>query len=41
MLGQAIVEHIAGIDRHLITPLDEADRAALGVALTKITEGSC
>lgn len=41
MLDQAIVEHIEGIDRHLMTPLDVADRAVLVVALTKIAEGGC
>jgi MarR family 2-MHQ and catechol resistance regulon transcriptional repressor len=35
-LGRAIGEHIEGIDRHLITPLDEDDRAALVVALSKL-----
>jgi MarR family transcriptional regulator, 2-MHQ and catechol-resistance regulon repressor len=35
-LRQAIGQHIEGIDRHLITPLDEADRVALTVALSKL-----
>jgi MarR family transcriptional regulator, 2-MHQ and catechol-resistance regulon repressor len=41
MLDQAIVQHIDGIDRHLITPLDEADRTALARALTKLADGGC
>jgi len=40
-LGQAIGEHIEGIDRHLIAPLDEADRAALTLALTKLLHTGC
>ena len=36
MLGRAIGAHIEGIDRHLIAPLDESDRAALTMALTKL-----
>jgi MarR family 2-MHQ and catechol resistance regulon transcriptional repressor len=35
-LHLAIGEHIEGIDRHLMAPLDEADRAALAVALSKL-----
>lgn len=35
-LKDAIAEHIEGIDRHLMTPLDETDRAALSVALSKL-----
>jgi DNA-binding MarR family transcriptional regulator len=35
-LQHAIGEHIEGIDRHLITPLDDADRVALTVALSKL-----
>jgi MarR family transcriptional regulator, 2-MHQ and catechol-resistance regulon repressor len=35
-LSHAIGEHIEGIDRHLMAPLNEADRAALAVALTKL-----
>src|SRR6202789_519724 len=37
MLGQAIGAHIDGIERHLMAPLNEHDRAALTVALTKLT----
>jgi MarR family transcriptional regulator, 2-MHQ and catechol-resistance regulon repressor len=40
-LRQAITEHIEGIDRHLIAPLEEADRAALRVALSKLLRRSC
>jgi DNA-binding MarR family transcriptional regulator len=36
ILSQAIGEHIEGIDRHLMAPLDEADRAALSAALSKL-----
>jgi MarR family 2-MHQ and catechol resistance regulon transcriptional repressor len=36
MLHRAIGEHIEGIDRHLIAPLNEADRTALSVALSKL-----
>jgi MarR family 2-MHQ and catechol resistance regulon transcriptional repressor len=35
-LLRAIGEHIEGIDRHLIAPLDTTDRAALSVALSKL-----
>ena len=35
-LGRAIGEHIEGIDRHLMAPLNDADRAALAVALSKL-----
>jgi DNA-binding MarR family transcriptional regulator len=35
-LKESIAEHIEGIDRHLMTPLDETDRAALSVALSKL-----
>jgi MarR family 2-MHQ and catechol resistance regulon transcriptional repressor len=41
VLGQAIGAHIDGIQRHLIAPLDEKDRAALKVALAKLTPGGC
>jgi DNA-binding MarR family transcriptional regulator len=35
-LADAIAEHIEGIDRHLMSPLDGNDRAALSRALTKL-----
>jgi DNA-binding MarR family transcriptional regulator len=35
-LGRAIGEHIEGIDRHLMAPLNDADRAALAAALSKL-----
>jgi DNA-binding MarR family transcriptional regulator len=35
-LGQAITEHIAGIDRHLMGRLGAADRAGLERALSKL-----
>jgi MarR family transcriptional regulator, 2-MHQ and catechol-resistance regulon repressor len=42
MLGQAIGAHIDGIQRHLMAPLDEKDRAALKVALAKLVpSGGC
>jgi len=40
-LGHAISEHIEGIDRHLFAPLDDADRAALAVALSKLLRSGC
>jgi MarR family 2-MHQ and catechol resistance regulon transcriptional repressor len=40
-LQDAIGRHIEGIDRHLIAPLDETDRAALRSALTKLVRRSC
>jgi DNA-binding MarR family transcriptional regulator len=42
MLGQAIGAHIDGIERHLMAPLSDRDRAALTVALTKLaSSGDC
>ena len=35
-LGRAIGEHIEGIDRHLMAPLNDVDRAALAAALSKL-----
>jgi DNA-binding MarR family transcriptional regulator len=35
-LKEAIAEHINGIDRHLMAPLTEAERAALGAILSKL-----
>ena len=40
-LGRAIAEHIAGIDRHLIAPLTESDRALLAVVLSKLLDQGC
>jgi DNA-binding MarR family transcriptional regulator len=40
-LKDAITEHIDGIDRHLMAPLNAADRAALGTALSKLVEDGC
>jgi DNA-binding MarR family transcriptional regulator len=40
-LGRAIGEHIEGIDRHLFAPLDDTDRAALAVALSKLLRSGC
>ena len=39
VLGRAIAAHIEGIDRHLMAPLDDDDRAALTTALTKVLDG--
>ncbi len=39
MLDRAIAAHIEGIDRHLMAPLDDGDRAALTTALTKVLDG--
>jgi DNA-binding MarR family transcriptional regulator len=36
LLKEAVAAHIEGIDRHLMAPLDDADRTALGVALSKL-----
>jgi MarR family transcriptional regulator, 2-MHQ and catechol-resistance regulon repressor len=40
-LGRAIVAHMEGIDRHLIAPLDDSERAALRAALTKLVPPPC
>jgi DNA-binding MarR family transcriptional regulator len=40
-LGRAIAAHIEGIDRHLMAPLDDKDRAALTVALSKLARPGC
>jgi MarR family 2-MHQ and catechol resistance regulon transcriptional repressor len=40
-LRHAIGAHIEGIDRHLFAPLDDTDRAALKVALSKLVRRSC
>jgi MarR family transcriptional regulator, 2-MHQ and catechol-resistance regulon repressor len=38
VMGRAIAAHAESIERHLITPLDAGDRAALAAALTKVLE---
>jgi MarR family 2-MHQ and catechol resistance regulon transcriptional repressor len=40
-LRTAIGAHIEGIDRHLVAPLNETDRAALRVALSKLVRRGC
>ena len=40
-LRNAIGSHIEGIDRHLVAPLNETDRAALKVALSKLVRRGC
>ena len=40
-LRSAIGAHIEGIDRHLVAPLNESDRTALKVALSKLLRRSC
>ncbi|MGP8059279.1 MAG: MarR family winged helix-turn-helix transcriptional regulator [Acidimicrobiales bacterium] len=42
-LASATDEHLAGLDRHLLGPLDADDRAALARALTKLgaDRGAC
>ena len=40
-LRSAIGAHIEGIDRHLVAPLNETDRAALKVALSKLVRRGC
>ncbi len=35
-LHEATVEHLAGLERHLLEPLDETEQAALGAALRKL-----
>ena len=40
-LAVATREHLAGLDRHLLGPLDPADRSSLARALTKLgSDGS-
>jgi DNA-binding MarR family transcriptional regulator len=41
MLHRALAAQLEGIDRHLWAPLDQADRAALGVALSKLLSTRC
>jgi len=36
MLAEATAEHLKGLDRHLLAPLDPDDRAALETALRKL-----
>jgi DNA-binding MarR family transcriptional regulator len=36
MLEEATVEHLKGLERHLVDPLDQADRLALATALRKL-----
>lgn len=36
MLEEATAEHLRGLERHLLDPLDHADRAALATALRKL-----
>jgi DNA-binding MarR family transcriptional regulator len=38
-LERAMAEHLAGIDRHLLAPLTEDDRASLAIALRKLNDG--
>jgi DNA-binding MarR family transcriptional regulator len=40
-LRVAIGQHIEGVDRHLIAPLDETDRIALRTALSKLVRRTC
>ena len=40
-LRTAIGAHIEGIDRHLVAPLNETDRAALREALSKLVRRGC
>jgi DNA-binding MarR family transcriptional regulator len=40
-LERAVAAHVEGIDRHLMAPLDTADRMALAVALGKIIDAGC
>jgi len=40
-LRNAIGAHIEGIDRHLVAPLNETDRTALKVALSKLVRRGC
>lgn len=40
-LDRAVSEHVEGIDRHLMAPLDASDRIALAVALGKILDAGC
>ena len=38
-LEEATAEHLQGLDRHLLAPLDDADRRALAAALRKLRGG--
>jgi MarR family 2-MHQ and catechol resistance regulon transcriptional repressor len=38
MLGRAITEHVEGIDRHLMEPLNGEDRATLAAVLSKLLD---
>ena len=40
-LHRAVTEHIEGIDRHLMAPLELTDRSALEVALVKLLNATC
>ena len=40
-LERAVAAHVEGIDRHLMAPLDAADRTALAVALGKVLDAGC
>lgn len=37
-VDEATPAHLAGLDRHLLEPLDASDRAALGIALRKLRQ---
>jgi MarR family transcriptional regulator, 2-MHQ and catechol-resistance regulon repressor len=41
VLEQAVAEHIAGIDRHLIAHLNERERSALEASLLKVLDDGC
>ncbi len=38
VLGEAVAAHIDGIDRHLVSHLDQDERAALSTTLTKVLD---
>lgn len=39
-LEEATAEHLRGLDRHLLAPLDEADRVSLAAALRKLRDSA-
>lgn len=41
VLERAVAAHIEGIDRHLMSHLDDRDRAALEAVLSKLLDGGC
>jgi len=40
MLDRATAEHLDGLERHLVAPLDDGERAALAATLTKLRDAA-